>query len=76
MQIDHFVRCIIDRNTASISSFDTALQTDTVLSNMVGDAAASGRVGDELKTTIATTQASQPAVTRLLKRLKVGGKSN
>jgi hypothetical protein len=35
MQIDHFVRCILDRTQSSISSFETAVQTDLVLSKMI-----------------------------------------
>ena len=38
MQIDHFVRCIKDRNHPQISSFESALQTDFVLSKMLQDA--------------------------------------
>lgn len=37
MQIDHFVRCIQDRKP-SISSFETALQADIVLTKMIQDA--------------------------------------
>jgi hypothetical protein len=38
MQIDHFVRCIKDQNNAQVSSFESALQTDIVLSKMIQDA--------------------------------------
>jgi predicted dehydrogenase len=38
MQIDHFARCIKDRNHPQVSSFETALQTDIVLSKMIQDA--------------------------------------
>ena len=38
MQIDHFVRCIKDQNNAQSSSFESALQTDIVLSKMIQDA--------------------------------------
>ena len=37
-QIDHFVRCIKDQNNAQVSSFESALQTDIVLSKMIQDA--------------------------------------
>jgi predicted dehydrogenase len=38
MQIDHFARCIKDRNCPQVSSFEAALQTDIVLSKMIQDA--------------------------------------
>jgi scyllo-inositol 2-dehydrogenase (NADP+) len=38
MQIDHFVSCIKDRNNRQVSSFESALQTDTVLCKMIQDA--------------------------------------
>jgi scyllo-inositol 2-dehydrogenase (NADP+) len=38
MQIDHFARCIKDRNNAQVSSFESALQTDIVLGKMIQDA--------------------------------------
>jgi len=38
MQIDHFARCIKDQNHAQVSSFESALQTDIVLSKMIQDA--------------------------------------
>jgi scyllo-inositol 2-dehydrogenase (NADP+) len=38
MQIDHFVRCIKDRDHPQVSSFETALQTDIVLNKMIQDA--------------------------------------
>jgi predicted dehydrogenase len=37
-QIDHFARCIQDRDRPSVSSFETALQTDIVVSRMIQDA--------------------------------------
>jgi len=38
MQIDHFVRCIKDKNHTQVSSFENALQTDIVLNKMVQSA--------------------------------------
>ena len=38
IQIDHFVRCIQDQTLQQISSFETALQTDIVLSKMIKNA--------------------------------------
>ena len=38
MQIDHFVRCIKEPDRLPVSSFETALQTDIVLSKMIQDA--------------------------------------
>ena len=35
MQIDHFVQCILDRTQSTISSFETALETDLVVSKMI-----------------------------------------
>ena len=43
MQIDHFVRCIKDRNQAQVSSFETAVETDVVLAKMLADARRSER---------------------------------
>ena len=37
-QIDHFACCINDQNQVPVSSFETALQTDIVLSKMIQDA--------------------------------------
>ena len=55
MQIDHFVRCIKDRNNPQISSFESALQTDFVLSKMIEDASGVRAIDD----TRATTSPSQ-----------------
>jgi predicted dehydrogenase len=38
MQIDHFAHCIRNRNHPQISSFESALQTDIVVSKMIQDA--------------------------------------
>jgi predicted dehydrogenase len=38
MQLDHFVRCINDLNAEQVSSFETALATDIVLSKMLENA--------------------------------------
>jgi scyllo-inositol 2-dehydrogenase (NADP+) len=38
MQIDHFARCIKDRNQVQVSSFETAIETDIVLAKMLVDA--------------------------------------
>jgi hypothetical protein len=46
MQIDHFARCIKDRNQAQVSSFETATETDVVLAKMLADAG-KGRVGND-----------------------------
>ena len=46
MQIDHFARCIKDRNQVQISSFETAVETDIVLAKMLADAGRA-RVGDD-----------------------------
>ena len=46
MQIDHFARCIKDRNHVQISSFETAVETDIVLAKMLADAG-KARVGDD-----------------------------
>ena len=46
MQIDHFVRCIKDRNHPQVSSFETALETDIVLSKMIQDASRVPAIGD------------------------------
>lgn len=45
MQIDHFARCIKDRNLDQVSSFETAVETDVVLAKMLADAD-KGRLGD------------------------------
>jgi scyllo-inositol 2-dehydrogenase (NADP+) len=50
MQIDHFARCIKDGDAPQISSFETALQTDVVLTKMIQDA---GRVRTEHDTGMA-----------------------
>ena len=46
MQIDHFVRCIKDRNQAQASSFETAVETDAVLAKMLADARTSAVQGE------------------------------
>jgi scyllo-inositol 2-dehydrogenase (NADP+) len=38
MQIDNFVCCIKDKGNISVSSFETALQTDVVVTKMIQDA--------------------------------------
>ena len=51
-QIDHFVQCIKNRNIASISSFESALETDLVLSRMIQDAGRSGSSADARSTAL------------------------
>lgn len=38
LQIDHFAQCILDRTQNSISSFETAVQTDLVVAKMIQNA--------------------------------------
>jgi hypothetical protein len=62
MQIDHFARCIKDRNNPQVSSFESALQTDFVLSKMIEDTSSVRTIDD-------TRAASSPAQhTNFLKR--------
>jgi predicted dehydrogenase len=63
MQIDHFARCIKDRNHLPVSSFETALQTDIVLNKMIEDASVVRTIDD-------TNEAASPS--RLKKASKRG----
>ena len=45
-QIDHFVRRIKDRDHTPVSTFETALETDIVLSKMIQDASRAPAIGD------------------------------
>jgi scyllo-inositol 2-dehydrogenase (NADP+) len=49
MQIDHFARCIKDRRLPSVSSFETALQTDIVISKMIRDADNDPAVSEDMR---------------------------
>ena len=60
LQIDHFVRCIADRTQNSISSFKTALQTDTVLSKIIQNANESTRVDGSDGTQMSETPRKEP----------------
>jgi predicted dehydrogenase len=42
-QIDHFIRCIAEGRRENISSFASAVQTDSVVSAMLADAGSAGR---------------------------------
>ncbi len=71
MQIDHFARRIKDRNHPPVSTFESALQTDIVLSKMIKDASVGRAIED-------TTEGPSPSqfkkipkqgITASLKRL-------
>ena len=47
-QIDHFVQCIKNRSIPSISSFESALETDLVISKMIQDAGRSRSSADAI----------------------------
>ena len=59
MQIDHFTRCIRDRDVLSISTFETALQTDIIVDKMIRDADRAARqvtLPSAARTSISPTQ--------------------
>ena len=49
-QIDHFVQCIKNRSIPSISSFESALETDLVINKMIQDADRSRSSADAIPT--------------------------
>ena len=67
MQIDHFVRCIKNRKQPLISSFETALQTDIVLSKMIQDASRVRSIEDTSETPPPTRSPKRRGMTTFLK---------
>ena len=60
MQIDHFVRCIKDRNQAQVSSFETAVETDVVLAKMLADARTGPASADQGETSVLLKNDNSP----------------
>ena len=60
MQIDHFVRCIKDRNQKQASSFETAVETDLILAKLVADASRTSTSNDMSGTPASTRRKGEP----------------
>jgi scyllo-inositol 2-dehydrogenase (NADP+) len=60
VQIDHFVRCIKDRNQAQVSSFETAVETDVVLAKMLADAKKGPAGADQDETSVLVKNENSP----------------
>ncbi len=70
MQTDHFIQCILDRTQSAISSFETAMQTDLVLSKMIQNAQSHNGLNDADEPVVISKSTKPPREKKFAASLK------